>query len=66
MHKLYRDTAVPARRSASETSDHYRDVVAASGRWRIIRCRDNIQFIIQRRQAGSAKFPWRAQSLLPA
>ncbi len=51
-----------ARRRASETSDFYGHVVACSGRWRIIRCRDDIQFIIQSRQAGSAAFPWRAKA----
>ena len=44
----------------SETADNYGRVIAASGRWRVIRCKDDIQFIVQRRQAGSAKWPWRA------
>ena len=53
MNKSHRDSALPTRRPAGETADQYPNVVAASGRWRIIRCRDDIQFIVQRRAAGS-------------
>ncbi len=53
-----------------EASDGY-PALAASDCWRIVRCRGNLQLIIQYRQAGSAKWPWRAlayvvnENLLP-
>jgi len=43
-----------------ETADDYGHVLAASGRWRVIRCRDDVQFIAQKRQRGEAPYPWRA------
>lgn len=60
MQKTYQDTDATTRAATSETSDCYRRVIVRSGHWRIIRCKDDLQFIVQRRQAGSAKFPWRA------
>lgn len=47
----------------SETADAYGRVVAQIGsRERIIRCKDDIQFIAQRREKGTAKRPWRSFS----
>ena len=44
-----------------ETSDGYQRVIAILGdRWRVIECRDSIQWILQRRENGTAKRPWRA------
>ena len=44
-----------------ETSDAWGKVVAhpAPG-WRVIVCRDDLQWIIQRRKNGGAERPWRA------
>lgn len=59
------------RRKPGEAEDDFL-AVAACGRWRVVRSRDKTQFIIQVRQAGSAKWPWRAlayivnESRLPA
>lgn len=45
----------------SETADNYPHTLAMSGRWRIVRCKDDLQYIVQRREAtGSGKWPWRA------
>lgn len=44
--------------SRSETADDYDHVIAASGRWRVIRCRSDIQFIAQKRACGDARKPW--------
>ncbi|MEL7303034.1 MAG: hypothetical protein AAGJ53_05010 [Pseudomonadota bacterium] len=49
--------------SRSETADTYAAVVASSGRFRVVRCKDDLQFIVQRRKyegAGGGKWPWRA------
>jgi hypothetical protein len=43
-----------------ETADAYARALAVSGWWRIVRCRDDIQFIVQRRRGGSRKWPWQA------
>ena len=49
-------------RKPRETDDEYPSI-ARSGRWRIIRCRDDIQWIVQRDErrgpAGRALRPWR-------
>jgi hypothetical protein len=45
----------------SESAYDY-PVLAASGRWLVIRCKDDMQFIVQRRQAGAAEWPWRAMA----
>ncbi len=50
--------------SHKETADDYDRVLIASGRYRIIRCKDDIQFIIQRRRpnggpSGGGEFPWK-------
>ena len=50
--------------SHQETSDAYERVLAASGGWRVIRCRDDIQFIIQKRRAGAAEWPWKASAYI--
>ncbi len=51
-----------ADREHRETADDYPSI-ARSGRWRIIRCRDDIQWIVQRDErrgpAGRAARPWR-------
>lgn len=44
-----------------ETADCYSGVVARlSGDWRVIRCKDDLQWILQRRKKGGAERPWRA------
>ncbi len=49
-------------RKPRESEDGYPSI-ARSGRWRIIRCRDDIQWIVQRDErrgsAGRAARPWR-------
>ncbi len=49
-------------RKPRESDDEYPSI-ARSGRWRIIRCRDDIQWIVQRDErrgsAGRAACPWR-------
>ncbi len=49
-------------RKPRETADDYPSI-ARSGRWRIVRCRDDIQWIVQRDArrgcAGRAQRPWR-------
>ena len=47
-------------RAHCETSDAYGGVIVLSGRWRVVRCRDDIQYIVQKRQAWSDIHPWRA------
>jgi hypothetical protein len=48
------------RATLHETADGYHGTLAASGRWRAIRCRDDLQFILQRRRGGNRKWPWQA------
>lgn len=50
--------------SASETDDAYVAVVAKlSDRWRVIRCRDDIQWILQRRKGWTGAAPrWTGDS----
>lgn len=68
--RLYPQAGSEPRRKPGEAEDDF-PAVAACGRWRVVRSRDKTQFIVQARQAGSAKWPWRAlayvvnQSLLP-
>jgi hypothetical protein len=45
-----------------ETADGYARVIASSGRWRVVRCRDDLQFIVQKRRRGTAPRPWRAEA----
>ncbi len=49
-------------RKPGESEDGYPSI-ARSGRWRIIRCRDDIQWIVQRDErrgpGGRAAYPWR-------
>ncbi|MEM8626147.1 MAG: hypothetical protein AAGG47_21885 [Pseudomonadota bacterium] len=45
--------------SRHETSDHYESVQAQSGSIRVTRCKDNIQYILQKR-AGGGNWPWKA------
>jgi hypothetical protein len=52
-------TAHGRKKRRSEEADDYADVVSnLSSTWRVIRCRDAIQWILQRRTGGR----WRAQS----
>ena len=45
--------------SQRESDDNYRDVVALlAPRWRVICCRDGIQWILQKKEA-SHQAPWR-------
>jgi hypothetical protein len=44
-----------------ETADDYlRTVANLSASWRVIECRDSIQWILQRRKKGGAERPWHA------
>lgn len=43
-----------------ETSDGYGGIVVQlSRRWRVVLCRDGIQWIVQHRKSGGAERPWR-------
>ena len=48
----------------NESSDNYSDVVAVlNPKWRVIRCRDNVQWVLQSRDsATAAKGVWRGRS----
>ena len=49
--------------NTQETSDNYTFIVKMiDSRHRIIRCKDNIQYISQIRTGGNSKRPWRAVS----
>lgn len=57
----------PAKRSNpqnQETSDDYKNIVVPGLSWRVIRCRGDIQFIIQRRWGGTRARPWEAVAYL--
>jgi len=44
--------AVIANRTHHETSDHYDDIIVVlTPRWRVIACRDRIQWIVQKRSS---------------
>ena len=44
--------AVTANRTHHETSDHYDDIIVhLAPRWRVIACRDRIQWIVQKRSS---------------
>lgn len=48
-------------RSTHETADGYSRIVAQLGDGgRVIVCKDNIQWILQRRKNGGGEWPWRA------
>ena len=43
-----------------ETSDAYHAVVVRlASDWRVVTCKDGIQWIVQRRKNGGAERPWR-------
>tara|TARA_R100000789_G_scaffold18503_1_gene21325 strand:- start:1077 stop:1499 length:423 start_codon:yes stop_codon:yes gene_type:complete len=49
--------------SPNERDDHYRSVVCQIDGWRVIVCRDGIQWIIQRRRrAGRRQVEWKGRS----
>lgn len=48
--------------TSHETADEYRLVITQHGIFRVIHCRDGIQFIVQKRKNGGAKRPWRSIS----
>ena len=54
--------------SLRELDDHYHDVVAQlAPRWRVIVCKDYIQWIIQKRTAEPLhRGVWRSQSYVPS
>ena len=54
----------PKRVNRHESSDSYSDVVAVlNPKWRFIRCRDNVQWVLQSRDsATAAKGVWRGRS----
>lgn len=43
----------PSASSTRECSDYYAKIVQASGSYRVIVCRDDLQWILQRRRAGN-------------
>jgi hypothetical protein len=46
--------------SKQETSDHYGGVIARlCPVHRVVTCRDDLQWIVQRRKKGGAERPWR-------
>ena len=52
---------VKSARAAHETADGYARVVARlCDGWRVIACKDDLQWILQRRKKGGAERPWRA------
>ena len=59
-------------RMNNETADDYCEVICRYDHFRIIRCKDDIQYILQRRIGGRHKWPRRAlayivcESSLPA
>jgi len=45
--------------SAAETSDDYTRVIVRSNLWRVVRCKSDMQYIVQRRtKLADAKTPW--------
>ena len=50
----------PSRAGGHETADGYARVLAASGRWRVVRCRDDLQFVVQKRAGRARARPWEA------
>ncbi len=51
--------------TGQETADDYDRVLAARGRWRVIRCRDDRQWIVQRRAAARSR-RWKAVAYIYA
>lgn len=49
-----------------ETSEAYARVLATSGRWRVIRCKDDLQFVVQERARRAGSRPWRAVAFIYA
>jgi hypothetical protein len=48
--------------SRSEAADNFLDVVVQlKDRWRVIVCRHGIQWIVQHREKGTARRPWRGR-----
>lgn len=46
-----------------ETADEYQAVLAhLKPCWRVICCRDHLQWVIQRRKNSGGEWPWRAQA----
>jgi len=45
-----------------ETAEDYAHMIAVIDRWRLVRCKDDLQFIVQERARGAAKWPWRARA----
>ncbi len=55
----FSDTAKKAR-ATQETADGYRRVIARlCDGWRVIVCKDDLLWILQRRKNGGAEHPWR-------
>ena len=53
--------ASSSRLACQETADEYANVVCyLNPECRVIRCRDNVQWILQRRKKGGAERPWRS------
>ncbi|MDU8946119.1 hypothetical protein [Ovoidimarina sediminis] len=48
--------------SNHETADNYSRVIAqVDDRHRVIVCKDGIQWILQRREKGTGRWPWKAR-----
>ncbi len=63
-HAEMRPLDAPEAVNRNESSDSYGDVVAVlNHKWRVIRCRDNVQWVLQSRDsATAAKGVWRGRS----
>ena len=63
-HAEMRPLDPPKTINRNESSDSYSDVVAVlNPKWRFIRCRDNVQWVLQSRDsATAAKGVWRGRS----
>lgn len=50
--------------SSQETANDYRHVLAEHGSWRVTRCRDDVQFIVQYKAGQARARPWEARGFV--
>lgn len=50
--------------SSQETANDYRHIIAEHGAWRVIRCRDDAQFIVQYKAGQARARPWEARGFV--
>lgn len=50
--------------SSQETANDYRHIIAENGSWRVIRCRDDAQFIVQYKAGQARARPWEARGFV--